>query len=612
MILRRDTFRSKASAARARRAEGRLPVLVLAALVAAMGCLNLWSGLLANGPGRGAFLRHTAHVPLIALYGSRSTMLLGLGLIMLARSLARRKRQAWRIAVVLLGVSPFLHLTKGLDWEEALLCAGMLGLLFSYRSAFWAANDRPSARQGALAALGLLGFAALYGPAGFLLLRRDFRPVVTPRLAVQQTAYLLAFGNAERALHARTHRAQWFEGSLPFLSAFSIGYAVFMLLRPVLARGGAGASERATVRRLLTGWGGPPLSCFALLPDKRYLMDAETAPGHVSPFWAVAYVVKGRVAVALGDPIGDPDHAPEAVAAFLDFCAQHDWVPAFYQVTARYLDIYRGMFQLKALRVGEDPILDLETFSLKGKSFQDIRTAINKMGRGCIRFEEWRGEHRESDNTLAQMADISEAWLRRHRGEEKTFALGRFDPESDLFRDSRVFVARGGDRDPERVWGFVTCVPIYGPGGRIDGWALDLMRRRDDAPSGIMEFLIGSAALHFQQEGAKRFSLGLSPLSEACPDTPDAAEDALLARGRTLLFERFNRYYSFKGLHAFKEKFRPRWEPRYLIYQTNATLAPTIYAILKAHSPGGLRAFLHKDLRSTSLRHTSFMPSAAD
>ena len=111
-----------------------------------------------------------------------------------------------------------------------------------------------------------------------------------------------------------------------------------------------------------------------------------------------------------------------------------------------------------------------------------------------------------------------------------------------------------------------------------------------------MEHQRGSAALRFQQEGAKRFSLGLSPLSEACPDTPDAAEDALLARGRTLLFERFNRYYSFKGLHAFKEKFGPRWEPRYLIYQTNATLAPTIYAVLKAHSPGGLRTFLHRDI----------------
>jgi phosphatidylglycerol lysyltransferase len=595
LILRPEALRSKASAARALRAKGRLPVLVLAALVAAMGCLNLWSGLLANGPGRGAFLRHTAHVPLIALYGSRSLiMLFGLGLIMVARSLARRKRQAWRMAVVLLAVSPFLHLTKGLDWEEALLSVGMLVPLFLYRNAFWAANDRPSARQGALAALGLLGFAALYGPAGFLLLKRDFRPVVTPRLAAQQAAYLLAFGSAERALHGRTHRARWFEGSLPFLSAFSIGYAVFMLLRPVLAREGADAAERALVRRLLVRWGGPPLSRFALLPDKRYLMDTEATTGQVFPYWAIAYVVKGRVAVALGDPLGDPDHVPEAVAAFLDFCAQHDWVPAFYQVTTRYLDVFRSMFQFKALRVGEEPLLDLESFSLKGRSFQDIRTAINKMGRAGIRFDEWGGEHRESDDTLAQMADISEAWLRRHRGEEKTFALGRFDPESDLFRDSRVFIARGGEQDPGRVWGFVTCVPVYGPAGTLSGWALDLMRRRDDAPSGIMEFLIGLAALRLQQEGAHRFSLGLSPLSETCPDTPDPAEDALLARGRTLLFERFNRYYSFKGLHAFKEKFSPRWEPRYLIYQTNATLAPTIYAVLRAHSPGGLRTFVMK------------------
>jgi phosphatidylglycerol lysyltransferase len=136
------------------------------------------------------------------------------------------------------------------------------------------------------------------------------------------------------------------------------------------------------------------------------------------------------------------------------------------------------------------------------------------------------------------------------------------------------------------VVGFVTFVPIFGK-----GWGLDLMRRGGDAPNGLMEFLIASAALQFQSEGAGLLSLGLSPLAGA---EPDPAESEMIARGRQLLYQRFNLFYGFKGLHAFKEKFGPRWEPRYMIYPGETALAQTVYAIIRAHSPRGLWTFIRR------------------
>src|SRR6185437_13591431 len=77
-------------------------VLILAVAVAALGLLDLWSALLARGPGRAEFLRDVVHLPLMVAHGSRTLIaLFGLGLLMLARSLARRKQQAWRITVLL-------------------------------------------------------------------------------------------------------------------------------------------------------------------------------------------------------------------------------------------------------------------------------------------------------------------------------------------------------------------------------------------------------------------------------------------------------------------------------------------------------------------------------
>ena len=101
-----------------------------------------------------------------------------------------------------------------------------------------------------------------------------------------------------------------------------------------------------------------------------------------------------------------------------------------------------------------------------------------------------------------------------------------------------------------------------------------------------MEFLIASAALLFQSEGAEIMSMGLSPLSGG--NVPSAGESEIMMRGRALLYERFNYFYGFKGLHAFKEKFGPSWEARYLVYPGEAALAQTVYAVIRAHSPRGL------------------------
>ncbi|MEW6274431.1 MAG: phosphatidylglycerol lysyltransferase domain-containing protein [Bacillota bacterium] len=53
-------------------------------------------------------------------------------------------------------------------------------------------------------------------------------------------------------------------------------------------------------------------------------------------------------------------------------------------------------------------------------------------------------------------------------------------------------------------------------------------------------------------------------------------------------YHHLNQLYSFKGLRRFKEKFGPRWEPRYLIYTSPLLLPKIAMAITTANAGGNL------------------------
>jgi len=51
------------------------------------------------------------------------------------------------------------------------------------------------------------------------------------------------------------------------------------------------------------------------------------------------------------------------------------------------------------------------------------------------------------------------------------------------------------------------------------------------------------------------------------------------------VYERFDAYYSFKSLFAFKDKFQPRWERVYLAYTDPLRLPAISLALLRAYLP---------------------------
>jgi phosphatidylglycerol lysyltransferase len=84
-------------------------------------------------------------------------------------------------------------------------------------------------------------------------------------------------------------------------------------------------------------------------------------------------------------------------------------------------------------------------------------------------------------------------------------------------------------------------------------------------------------------------SLGMAPLS--------GLDGTALAprwhRFGGLLYRHGEHFYNFRGLRAYKEKFDPRWEPRYLATPAGLAL-PRILANVAALISGGITGLVGK------------------
>lgn len=180
---------------------------------------------------------------------------------------------------------------------------------------------------------------------------------------------------------------------------------------------------------------------------------------------------------------------------------------------------------------------------------------------------------------LPQLKSVSDDWLRQKGAAEKRFSLGFFG-DAYVSRYPVGVIERGG---------VIQAFANLWPGGSKVELSMDLMRFSDRAPKGVMEALLVHLMLWGKAEGYQCFSLGMAPLS-GFEDSPVAS---LWQRVGAFVYEHGEAMYGFHGLRAFKDKFHPDWEPRYLAYQGGLGL-PRILADTSALIAGGYRQIFMK------------------
>jgi len=521
-----------------------------AAVVFVAGTVLLFSGATPGLPQRLRQLAVLVPLPVIELSHLLGSVA-GVCLLFVARGLQRRLDGAWVTTVALLAAGAVASLVKGLDYEEAVLLGVAALVLLPMRPVFY--------RKGALLAERFSGgwFAAIAVvlAATLWLGLLSYRHVdYSGELWWQFTLH----GDAPRFL--RTAVA---------VAVVAVALAVGRLVGPAGAR--PAAPDEAAIEKAagIVARSPDTSSNLALLGDKNFLFAADGSG-------LIMYAVEGRSWVAMGDPVGTPGAERELVWSFRGLVDRYDGWPVFYQVRAEKVPLYLDL-GLTLLKLGEEAVIPLESFSLEGGPRKGLRRARRVAeSEGCS-FSVVSVE--QVPALLPELRQVSDRWLAAKNTREKSFSLGRFD-EPYLRRYPQAVVRRNGA---------VVAFANVWPGAGRSEISVDLMRYSEDAPSGVMDYLFVELMLWASAEGYGRFNLGMAPMS----GMEDHALAPLWNRVGAFLYRHAEDFYNFRGLRAYKEKFAPSWEPRYLASPAGFVL-PRILANLATLIGGGVRGVLGK------------------
>jgi phosphatidylglycerol lysyltransferase len=539
-----------------RREKSSYLIWIVALVTLGSGLLDVYSVIGPSLPERRRLLREI--FPLAVLNLSRfSTLLIGFALVISSINVFKRKRRAFPGVFLLAALSVLFHLTKGFDYEEALLSLVLIVLLTVTRDSFTVESSIPDLREGllrfAIAAL----VAVSYGVFGLWLLEpTHFGVNFTMVDSIRRTLLLLSLvGDPE--LHPLTRYAEWFEDSLYLMTATAIGYSIFALFRPVIYRYRIHPHEIEMATRIVEQHGRSSQDYFKLWPDKSYFFSG-------SHTCFLAYSVGGNFAVVLSDPVGPEGEIEDIIRRFMEFCRQNDWALGFHSTLPDFLPIYQKL-GFKRLKVGDEAIVDLTRFSAEGKKTKELKKLhqLDKLGVHILRHEPPIPEE-----VLAQLKEVSDEWLEIPGRRERQFTLGKF--EAQYVRSTPVFTAV--DKDG-KVLAFANLIPSYRKGEAVS----DLMRRRTQAPSGIMDYLFIKLFLEKKEKGFERFSLGMAPMAGFQEKEEASPEE----RAVHAFFQRLNFLFSYRGLRAYKAKWATVWEPRYAVYRNVFDLPRLAVALSK-------------------------------
>ena len=547
-------------------------VRLVALLAAVLGVINVVTALL---PGLASELQPvTQYAPLQVGRGRvMGATVSGFALLLLARALWRRKWTAWALTLLVLLVSLGSYLAEGrlLDLR-AVIALGLAIWLFTLRPHFHARSDPPSVRQGVQVLALALAFVLLFGAAGMYLLALDVGRAMTGPAAIGQTVVmLLAMRPPDWLL--TTESGLFLAVSIYTISGVTLLYALLLLARPVLLRRSVTPAERSRARAIIRRYGSDSLGRLALQPERAYFF---TPGGSV-----IAFQVRGRTAVALGDPIGPADDLVQAIERFTRQCRANDWLPAFYQIGARNKLCYEAA-GYSALAIAREGVIELAHRSPEASIPQSVCVRVERLVAQGYRARCFLPPHTQP--FIEQLEAISHEWLTQMHAAALDFPLEWFDYR--YVRRTPVVIAETPDGIPgafatvalegqERGERSACSEPFAGQRAFVD-----LLRRRPWMEEGLLDLVLFRALQWAGGQGAASVSLGASELDEG----PRSAATTVLR----YIYYRTDRAVQFDDVQQTRVRFEPQWRPRYLVYPGVAALPAVWSALHRIKGTAGL------------------------
>ncbi len=530
-----------------------------AVLAFGLGVVNIISVVTSPVHHRMHLLRE--YIPLTAIHASNLMVLfIGLSLLVTAAFLFRGLRSAWIIALALSVLSLFGHLVKALDYEEAVFAAITVIVLLSTVSQYRVRSSKVWIQAG-LKTAGL-SFAAvlLFGFISFYFIDvKHFGLDFTWQQSLFHTVkiFLLVEDSALLPITRFGHEFIWLIRCLGFLTW---AFLLFTLIKPHLKKQPINENYKDKAKFILGQFGHSAMDYFKLYSDKLYFFsDIHEA--------FIAYRIAGGFAIVLEEPVCAEEHKVEVLVEFDSHCRKMGLKTAYYRVDENSMFWFEQLKKHK-LKIGQEAILEINTFSLAGKEKKSLRNGLNNLQKKGYMVSVHTAPHQQ--DLLSQLKEVSDDWLGNVQKEELVFSQGMFD-EKELIQQDIITLAD----DKGKVLAFLNIIPDYAE----EECTYDLIRKTNNAPSAAMDALIIQLIEYAKEHGKFYLNLGMVPMT-GITQPGNTAEQIL-----KLAAVKIKRYQHYTGLREFKEKYATIWENKYLVYDNDFDLLQLPLALNRAMHP---------------------------
>jgi phosphatidylglycerol lysyltransferase len=531
-----------------------------AVLIFALGVVNVISVVTPSIQSRLNLLSDFLMMDVIS-FSKSFVLVTGLFLLVNAAFMLRGLRSSWWIALVLSAVSIIGHITKGIDYEEAILAILVIVALLMTKKEYYVKSDPRLGYVGIQTAIFSISAVLLFGILGFYFLDREhflveFNAIQSIRYTLQN---FLLVGSPELVPVDQFGRD--FLNLIKMSGFVTITFLVYSVIRPFILKPEPTDSEMETAALLVREYGKSSLDYF-----KTYFDKLIFAPPDLKAF--ISYRISRNFAIVLEDPVaGSHEEMKECIVRFSEFCYENGLKDIYYRVSAESLPIYTELTR-KSLFIGQEAIVDLDTFSLSGGEKKPLRNALNK-----IKSEGYVTRIYEAplkDGLIQKLKAVSEDWLKMNGRTEIVFSQGLFS-EMDIKNQTVIAV----ENKEEMILAFLNIIPDY---SLCEG-TYDLLRKKQDAPNGIMDHLIIEMFNYFKASGIRFANLGFAPMS-GVNDPHNFPE-----RSVKFAYEKIRSFSHYKGLREYKDKFNPVWNDKFLIYSNDYDLLRIPIALGKVIQP---------------------------
>lgn len=163
---------------------------------------------------------------------------------------------------------------------------------------------------------------------------------------------------------------------------------------------------------------------------------------------------------------------------------------------------------------------------------------------------------------LAELKEVSDQWLSSKK--EMTFSVGTFD--KTYLQSAAIGILRNNNQE---LVGFASIMPTY----TEKTISIDLIRWCEDEDIAMMDVLYLQTILWAKESGYQYFNLGMAPFSSSFKNTIDWENTFVHS-----VYRHTQHLYSFKGLRKYKEKYKPKWSSKYIVYNNETSLLKNLYS----------------------------------